>query len=206
MFLERGLAGATIEEITERADLGKGTFYIYFSSKVAIFESVVASCLEELMAQVREVENSAADLRTALAKVVEAESAYRERDPGGFRLIVLARSLLLLNEAELPEVRSLFDRYFATLERIIRRYARAPMDPAYLRRVVIMLTNISSGYLSCTALGPAADEAGVAYTRVAEVMLDAVRDLVDSAQDQNAAPGGEVVSPSPTACLPEEPV
>ena len=53
VFLDRGLAGATIEEMTQRADLGKGTFYIYFSSKTAVFEVLVATAMKQLIADLR---------------------------------------------------------------------------------------------------------------------------------------------------------
>jgi AcrR family transcriptional regulator len=33
LFLEQGVAPTTIEQITSRADVAKGTFYLYFSSK-----------------------------------------------------------------------------------------------------------------------------------------------------------------------------
>ena len=39
MFAEQGYHEASIVKITERAGVGLGTFYLYFDSKQAIFES-----------------------------------------------------------------------------------------------------------------------------------------------------------------------
>jgi len=40
LFLEQGVAPTTIEQITSRADVAKGTFYLYFSSKEDVLEAL----------------------------------------------------------------------------------------------------------------------------------------------------------------------
>jgi AcrR family transcriptional regulator len=44
---ERGTADVSIQEITERADVGFGSFYNHFSSKTELFEAAVGEVLEE---------------------------------------------------------------------------------------------------------------------------------------------------------------
>jgi AcrR family transcriptional regulator len=44
VFVERGIARATVDEITSRAGVAKGTFYLYFSSK----EELVRALHEQL--------------------------------------------------------------------------------------------------------------------------------------------------------------
>ena len=41
VFAEHGYADASIVRITERAGVGQGTFYLYFDSKLEIFEELV---------------------------------------------------------------------------------------------------------------------------------------------------------------------
>ncbi|WP_207790032.1 TetR/AcrR family transcriptional regulator [Sphingosinicella humi] len=41
VFAEKGFAGARIEEIARRAGLSKGTLYLYFPTKEAVFRAVV---------------------------------------------------------------------------------------------------------------------------------------------------------------------
>lgn len=45
VFAERGLAAAKVEDITKRAGLSKGAFYLHFESKEAALEHVVESFL-----------------------------------------------------------------------------------------------------------------------------------------------------------------
>src|SRR5215510_4476592 len=40
LFAEKGIFGTTVEEITEAADVGKGTFFNYFPSKEAILSAL----------------------------------------------------------------------------------------------------------------------------------------------------------------------
>lgn len=40
LFLEKGLEHTTVEEITQGADVAKGTFYLHFSSKADVLEAL----------------------------------------------------------------------------------------------------------------------------------------------------------------------
>lgn len=48
VFAERGVAGAKVEEITKRAGLSKGAFYLHFESKEAALKHVAESFLARL--------------------------------------------------------------------------------------------------------------------------------------------------------------
>lgn len=48
LVLERGYAGITVEDITERADLGRATFYTHYTDKDALFAQIVTEVIEEM--------------------------------------------------------------------------------------------------------------------------------------------------------------
>jgi AcrR family transcriptional regulator len=50
LFATNGLAETTVAEITERADVGKGTFFTYFPTKVAVLTGVAAWLVEQMHA------------------------------------------------------------------------------------------------------------------------------------------------------------
>ena len=179
VFLDRGLAGATIEEITERADLGKGTFYIYFSSKTAVFESLVGATMKRLLSRIRGAVKDASGLHETLDRLVEAELTYHQTDPRGFRLIALARTLLQLNEVELPECAAAFEKYFYLVEKAITRNLTRPVSAGQLRRIAILLTNVSSGYLSFEAFEVSSGDMLMAYAPVRNAVIGAVVDIIE---------------------------
>ncbi len=50
VFFERGLASATVDEITQRAGVAKGTFYLYFSSKDDLVKGLRDQLWEQMVA------------------------------------------------------------------------------------------------------------------------------------------------------------
>jgi AcrR family transcriptional regulator len=53
LFLERGVAPTTIEQITLRAEVAKGTFYLYFSSKEDVLAALGEHFAHELLAKIK---------------------------------------------------------------------------------------------------------------------------------------------------------
>ncbi len=48
LFAEKGLDLTTINDITERADVGKGTFYYHFKNKEGLLKVLINKVLGEL--------------------------------------------------------------------------------------------------------------------------------------------------------------
>ncbi len=49
VFSEKGFSRATLEEIAERAEFGKGTLYNYFANKDELFEAVIADVFDHFV-------------------------------------------------------------------------------------------------------------------------------------------------------------
>ncbi len=52
VFAERGFHDASINEIIKSAGIARGTFYLYFSSKEAVFQSILDSAIEGLKGRI----------------------------------------------------------------------------------------------------------------------------------------------------------
>ncbi|WP_317616070.1 TetR/AcrR family transcriptional regulator [Rhodococcus sp. MTM3W5.2] len=53
LTLERGYSAVTVEDITERADLGRATFYTHFPDKDALLAQVVTGLIDDLQERLR---------------------------------------------------------------------------------------------------------------------------------------------------------
>jgi len=53
LFLDQGVAATTIEQITSRADVAKGTFYLYFSSKEDVLAAMGDRYGDELLVKIK---------------------------------------------------------------------------------------------------------------------------------------------------------
>ena len=49
LFLERGTSKTSVEDITSRAKVGKGTFYLYFADKGSVTQALLARVSYQLL-------------------------------------------------------------------------------------------------------------------------------------------------------------
>ncbi len=119
LFLERGLDGVTIDDITQAAGVAKGTFYRYFDDKAALVDALLEPVRRELLAgmetcgqalaEARDVEAMFDAYRAVAAVIVGALLQY----PGVVRLY--------LQESRGPAVGA--RAKVAELSRLVARHA-----------------------------------------------------------------------------------
>ena len=92
LFLERGIEAVTIEDITTKAGVAKGSFYRYFDDKTALTESLFAPLAAEIS---KIFEESIDKIRTAKTKE-EAFSSYEVIGEGLGRILLGDADIVLL--------------------------------------------------------------------------------------------------------------
>lgn len=86
-FGDRGFHTASVSSITQRADVGQGTFYLYFHSKEEIFSTLVKEIGRSLRrAMAVEVATGKSRL-DAERKGMEAFFAFAQAHPGLYRIV-----------------------------------------------------------------------------------------------------------------------
>lgn len=88
LFADRGLSNVTVEDITEAADVGKGTFFNYFESK----DHVLGVLAELQLSHVKDAVESAASSRRSIFSTLHHMFLRLAEEPG--RSPYLARAVV----------------------------------------------------------------------------------------------------------------
>ncbi len=117
VFARRGFHAARVGDIAEEAGVAHGLLYHYFSSKEEVLETIFRETWTDLLAAVRDVEESGEPAQEQLRQVAAILLRSWRRDPDLVRVLVrgVARS------SELDRRVGDVGDAFAAIERIVRR-------------------------------------------------------------------------------------
>jgi len=92
LFGERGFVAATVEDITNLADVGKGTFFNYFPSKEHIFAARANGQAQKVETFVAQARDSTEPMNELLYRLSVELSEGFEASPAIFRSVLVAVS------------------------------------------------------------------------------------------------------------------
>ncbi|MEZ5419282.1 MAG: helix-turn-helix domain-containing protein [Vicinamibacterales bacterium] len=107
VFGARGFEEATVDAIAAEAGVAKGTVYLYFPSKTAIYEAAFDQGIDALVERTGARMREAATPREAIRAFIEVRAAYFLEHPDFFRMYVADVGRQLCDRAprtRLPEV------------------------------------------------------------------------------------------------------
>jgi AcrR family transcriptional regulator len=136
VFAERGFRQTTLEEVAARAGVSKGTVYLYFDSKDALFKAVVetkvVTLLEAAEAAARTHGGTATEL---LIDVIERMWAAMSRTD----MVCMGR-LVQAEMAQFPEVRRFyFEQVIERHRRLLRAIAERGVAQGEFRREALVI-------------------------------------------------------------------
>jgi AcrR family transcriptional regulator len=141
LFIERGYRGTRVGDVAERAGVAKGTVYLHFADKQALFAGIIGEVLDERVAALRAAQPGEGEsLRDFLSRVVTPLLATVEGSPwqGLIRLV-------MTEGRESPEVAAIYrQRVLDPVAEQIRHWARAAaqrgeIDSDALQQVPLLL-------------------------------------------------------------------
>ena len=148
----KGVYLAVIEEITERADVAKGSFYQYFRNRDELLNVLLTHRLEELRRSIEAMpprETFAACVRT----LIQHHLDYFLHHEDFLLFLHQLRGLITMNKDETPAVRDTYRRYLGFLvERLLANGAQPPADGPTPAEGVCALLGLLAGFLSHYAL------------------------------------------------------
>jgi AcrR family transcriptional regulator len=132
VFAEAGYHGASIHAIIERAQIARGTFYLYFESKAAVFDSILDQAMADLRARIHRIE---VDDKNAPAPQVQLRDQVMETLDYIVRDRPLATLLLSAGHTPDAEAAERLDQFFAEVRDLLRRAMESGMEIGLLRKV-----------------------------------------------------------------------
>ena len=90
LFAERGLAGTTVEQITEAADVGKGTFFNYFPTKEHVLLAFGDTRIKKIQAALEEAREGGKPIWQVLRGLAHSLAQEASHTPGLLRSILVA--------------------------------------------------------------------------------------------------------------------
>jgi len=130
VFAEAGYHGASIHAIIERAQIARGTFYLYFESKAAVFDSILDQAMAELRSRIHRIEvedPNAPAPQVQLREQVVTTLEYVVRDR--------ALATILLSAGHTPEAEASerLEQFFSETRDLLRRAIETGIEIGLLR-------------------------------------------------------------------------
>jgi AcrR family transcriptional regulator len=151
IFAEKGMDLTRIDEISERADVGKGTFYYHFKGKAQIVRELIKGILGELVATMEEKCKDASDVQSLLNNLIGAHIEFFSKRWEDFVLYFQSRSDLNLLESY-SGIETPFIEYLECVEGLLESVIKYKLSQPVLRRIACAITGFVSGYYSFAAI------------------------------------------------------
>jgi AcrR family transcriptional regulator len=170
LFSAKGLYDSTIEDLTLRAGVAKGTLYGYFQSKEELVLAVVADGFHELDLAVARRMRGARDLDDRVARAVDAHFRFYFEHPDFMKILHQARGMLKFHGRDRRPLRGVLVTY---LERLSGRLADGVPSARWLDAGKLVFGS-TSGIMS---VWTAADR-GAAVHRAPPSIVEAVATMI----------------------------
>lgn len=187
MFAEKGMDATTVEDITERADLGKGTFYRHFNTKEELMSALVQKAVDGLITEMKNAAAGVSDLKTLLGKLLEAHRncfiARREE----FILLFQGRVMLKLQRDADENFEQPFMTYLNELEKMLAPFVPGELSAKKLRSLACALAGFVSGSLSFAMIGLGKDEIESSMMPMGKIFIEGASAFLSETEKSAAA-------------------
>ncbi|HEY7625084.1 MAG TPA: TetR/AcrR family transcriptional regulator [Candidatus Limnocylindria bacterium] len=145
LWAERGVHGASLDEIAKEAAVTKPTVYYYFADKSSLFTAVIASALEELGAGLRPAARRGGRARDRLASALGYLVSARCSGPRLLRDGGVALTVDQTSQARSAFFRHLFSPVQQILDEGVRSGELRQMDTAFATQALLNLVDPWTG-------------------------------------------------------------
>jgi len=187
VFAEKGLDLTRIDEITERADVGKGTFYYHFGSKDQLIRALIRRMLAELVETIDERCSGIGELRGLLDALIGAHISFFSNRWEDFVLYFQGRSDLTLEQGY-AGIETPFLNYLERVEELLASVIKHRLPPTVLRRIACAVAGFVSGYYSFVAIASQEEDVDATFRSLRGAMVVALARFIQEAVPSPGSP------------------
>jgi AcrR family transcriptional regulator len=187
LFSKKGFDLTRIDDITERADVGKGTFYNYYATKEELVQELVTKLLKDLIKNLKVECQNIADLTELLDSIMGTHIKFFSSRWEDFVLFFQGRTDLTLqkdNEA----IEAPFMNYLVQIERLIKNVLHQKPPHNVLRRIACAVAGFVSGYYSFAVIASEDDDVDVVFESLRGAMVASLerftKEAITSAREE----------------------
>lgn len=158
VFSEKSIDAATVEEITERADVGKGTLYQHFDDKDQIVVTLVDEAVDHLIERIRDYDKPPENLKDMLEHLLNAHYESFVNASEEFILLFQGRVIVKLQSDTLDELEEPYLRYLREIENQLSGYVSSGIEPLKIRRLACAVAGFVFGFFSFAMIGMTENE------------------------------------------------
>jgi AcrR family transcriptional regulator len=183
LFAEKGIDLTTIDDITQRADVGKGTFYYHFSDKNEVIAELIRHVLTGLIKLTEERCQDVGDLGSLLESIIQAHIDYFRTRWADFVLYYQGRADLKLKEGysglEMP-----FIEYLESIENLVDQVINQRLEKPLLRRIGCAVAGFLSGYYSFAVIASEDDDVDASLQSLRGALVSSLARFIGEAVGQ----------------------
>jgi len=174
VFSEKSVDAATVEEITEKADVGKGTLYQHFEDKEQIVITLIDEAVDHLIKIIRAYSSNPETLEDMLEHLLNAHYEFSIEAKEELMLLFQGKLLLKLESETLDELEEPYLRYLEEIENKVSGYLSPRIDPVKIRRLACAVAGFVFGFFSFAMIGMTKNEIQTSIKPLRRVFVDSL--------------------------------
>ena len=174
VFSEKGVVAATVEDITQKADLGKGTLYRHFADKEEMVVTLVEDAINNLIGRLRGYPKQPGTLEEVLEHFLDAHYDFFAESSEEFILLFQGRLFLKLHGETLDDLEEPYLRYLGEIEGLLSPCISPQITPSMIRRLACAVAGFISGYFSFAMIGMSDEEIEISVKPLKKAFVKAL--------------------------------
>jgi AcrR family transcriptional regulator len=180
VMAEKGLAATTVDEIAQRADVGRGSFYYHFDAKDELIRHMMEKVLEELTEKMVERCAVQQDVDSVLDAMIRAHIEFFSNRWEDFVFYYQGSADLMLDESY-DGIETPFLRYIGHIEDLIERVIAQPVSKNRLRRLACAIAGFISGYYSFASVASQDDDVDASFASLRSAFVASLARFIQEA-------------------------